>query len=506
MDILPRTLDETYERILAPIEQVDEVKTALQWITFSDRPLTVRELNEACITNFQSKPYLDVKSRDAMDGLIDVLSSLIRVETQIQEDGFYEITPDCRVFLAHFSVKEYLLHDRISASSASCFALEAHLSHYSLAQSGVAYLLAYHEARDYANTKDADLLAFPLLHYSARCWFIHQRYVESSSCIITGQVNLHYNLLSFDGAKKSWLSIYNPDRSHENGEALYWASSLGLVKTVSHFSNLGVEANSGEGLHGYPLHAACYHGYEEIVEMLLRAGAASDRMNSKGVSALPLAAHMDHEPVVRILLRCGTNVNAPGGLYGPALYAAISRNNFKIAELLLQEGADVNAQGGRWGTALCVASNGREKALKLLVPKGANLNAHGGEWGTALCVAAFFGREMALEFLIQEGANVNARIEGAQYSTALHAAVLNGRHECAKILLANGADVNLLPESRYTIFAACADLLIAYSTKNLRYRYWSHPTAVYIILTDEHGHPIRADGKWREDVPKGKLY
>ena len=47
---MPRTLDKTYERVLSAIyeEYSDEVKSALYWLAFSARPITVAELAEAC--------------------------------------------------------------------------------------------------------------------------------------------------------------------------------------------------------------------------------------------------------------------------------------------------------------------------------------------------------------------------------------------------------------------------------------------------------------------------
>jgi hypothetical protein len=50
---LPKTLDDTYSRVLMSIEEVyrDDAKHALMWLAFSERPLQLKELAEAMIIN-----------------------------------------------------------------------------------------------------------------------------------------------------------------------------------------------------------------------------------------------------------------------------------------------------------------------------------------------------------------------------------------------------------------------------------------------------------------------
>lgn len=540
---MPRSLDETYERKLVSFEQVEEVKTALQWLAFSQRPLTVSELQEACITNFQYKPYIDSESRDVMDSLPDILSSLVRIQAPLQyyesgsnsddstsdtatSEGEYssEVTSrvslgKCIISLAHFSVKEYLLHDRISRSSAAGFALEARLTHYALAQTCVAYILGYHEIRSVTNTRDADLTSFPLLEYSTKYWVEHQRYVESSTGTISSQVNLHFHLLNFDDAKKTWLCLFDEldvlEEVDENEQPLYLATDFGLIKTVEYFLKLGMDVNNIAEDQRRPLIAACARGNGDIAEMLLHAGANPNLTNPNGATAFLQAASYGHEPVVHTLLRYKAAIDAEGShTSGTALYAAVSGNNDKIAELLLQEGADVEAQGGIQETPLCKAAlEESEKMVELLIRNGANVNAQGCKRGTALSVAASMGQKKMVELLLRKGADINVKIDQrAFYRSALHAAIIGDSMACTNILLAEGSDINLLPKELDTKSAACADLLIGYSVKNLRYvhnTWWKgrvRPVIDFNIkLTDEYGRPIREDGRWREDVPKDKL-
>lgn len=76
---LPRTLDETYDRILQniPAEHYEYTRTAIQALLVSYRPLTVKELAEALTVNYE-KELFDFKDRfwDPHD-VLDFCSTLI---------------------------------------------------------------------------------------------------------------------------------------------------------------------------------------------------------------------------------------------------------------------------------------------------------------------------------------------------------------------------------------------------------------------------------------------
>ncbi|CAN9451027.1 unnamed protein product [Alternaria alternata] len=90
---MPRTLDETYARILSSIDNLyfDEARAALEWLAFSLRPLSVAELAEACsirVDNFQ-EPIFEEGGYEALVGLFSVLSSLIVSGDQSDYDSDY---------------------------------------------------------------------------------------------------------------------------------------------------------------------------------------------------------------------------------------------------------------------------------------------------------------------------------------------------------------------------------------------------------------------------------
>ena len=106
---LPKTLDETYERILGQFEDEDRELAiiAMQWLTFSARPLLLVELAEVLALRPGSIP----DDLLAPEDVLAICSSLVVLDM----DGFLRFS--------HFTVKEYLLSSRILDSQVSVFAM-----------------------------------------------------------------------------------------------------------------------------------------------------------------------------------------------------------------------------------------------------------------------------------------------------------------------------------------------------------------------------------------------
>lgn len=82
---LPKTLDETYARILGNIPEmyVPEVSAALRWLACSLRPLSVKELAEAAVIDPQADPPFDPKDQLQQDSILEMLSGLVTTEPAI---------------------------------------------------------------------------------------------------------------------------------------------------------------------------------------------------------------------------------------------------------------------------------------------------------------------------------------------------------------------------------------------------------------------------------------
>jgi hypothetical protein len=146
---LPEGLDDIYRRILKAIDRKyrADTLTFLQWLAFSRRPMAIKEVAEAITVDF-----------DAEDGPIftpikrytDPRDVLVRCSSLVSESEgkCCRLNPTFKslltvmtgtIKLSHFSVKEYLLSDRIEKN----FRISEKSSHSKISEISVAYLLQF---------------------------------------------------------------------------------------------------------------------------------------------------------------------------------------------------------------------------------------------------------------------------------------------------------------------------------------------------------------------------
>ncbi|KAK7217682.1 hypothetical protein V2G26_005685 [Clonostachys chloroleuca] len=104
---LPKTLDATYAQILQRIHpnHLSTAKRLLQFLTYSERPLKLEEAVDLITVDPSSQPAFSPENRMPIpEEIIQYCSSLV---VPVHEGKRAEIQ------LAHFSVKEYLLSDRL---------------------------------------------------------------------------------------------------------------------------------------------------------------------------------------------------------------------------------------------------------------------------------------------------------------------------------------------------------------------------------------------------------
>ncbi|EFX02179.1 major facilitator superfamily transporter [Grosmannia clavigera kw1407] len=138
---LPIDLDSTYERILAKVDSnfVDEAAAALRWLVSASRPLFVEELAEACIIRVEDPCPFDRENRLSPLDILDLLPGLIKVEPAPDPSIDLRLRFHT-VSLAHFSVKEYLLGQRICSGPLKIFGVDAKLAHSYIARCCLAYI------------------------------------------------------------------------------------------------------------------------------------------------------------------------------------------------------------------------------------------------------------------------------------------------------------------------------------------------------------------------------
>ncbi|EXJ68500.1 uncharacterized protein A1O5_08293 [Cladophialophora psammophila CBS 110553] len=357
---LPKTLDETYNRILRDLEsngQLENAIKALQWLCFSKRPLRLIEMAEilAIETGDQGGFNPEERLPDPMDIMV-VCSSLISLnpingdwgndkdgdkDDVASLDGGRKDAYRIQIQLAHFSVQEFLLSDRCAFNldfrSDTCHAV--------IAESCLHYFL--HLCQDAPVTGKLSK-HYPLLFYAAEEWWQHLQ-------AITGVPDdrLLDHTLRLVGKKDvtllSWVQLSNVDRIcmrfgsqlelKDIAEPLYYAASIGVAAIVEKILRRNIDVNAQGGYYDHALQAASINGHETVVQMLLDAGANVNAQGGLYGNALQAASSYDRETVVRILLDAGANVNAQGGGYGNALQAARLSKHETVVQILLDAGA-----------------------------------------------------------------------------------------------------------------------------------------------------------------------
>jgi MoxR-like ATPase len=104
---LPETLDTIYAQVLRRIypNQLSTTKRLLQFLTYSERPLTLEEAVDLIAVDLSGQPAFTPDNRMPVpEEIIQYCSSLVALTHKGKR---------AEIQLAHFSVKEYLLSDRL---------------------------------------------------------------------------------------------------------------------------------------------------------------------------------------------------------------------------------------------------------------------------------------------------------------------------------------------------------------------------------------------------------
>jgi hypothetical protein len=212
LEKLPKTLDETYERVLKNINENnrDDARRLLHCLAVAIRPLRVEELAEILAFDFDDveggipKFCADWQLKDQEGAVLSTCSSLISVV-----DGYVPDYGKSRVVqFSHFSVKEFLTSDRLASSDGdiSQYHIRPGPAHTTLVQACLRFLLHLDTPTDYRENREH----FPLANYAAKHWVAHAQFEDVASCVKDGMRTL------FDPDKHhlaTWDSIYEIDRS-----------------------------------------------------------------------------------------------------------------------------------------------------------------------------------------------------------------------------------------------------------------------------------------------------
>ena len=296
LEELPKTLDETYARILCAIDKGEHAEEALKiltWLTHAERPLTATEVLQVTGIVMEDAHRFDVDEvlEDSND-IVRICSSLVSITTGTKgsdgvsdddvtdgEEFYGETNAESNVTyvrLAHFSVKEYLESTRPCIPR---YRLTGQEPHDMLTKCCLVYLLRFREDEWRNSDCESD---FPLARYAAKHWTQHARtsgmlskqQQDLSVEVFTRNTTAFMAWMRFFDIEKPWISAPNIRRTFDGvPTTLYVASHEGLGHAVSAVLSAGADIDAQGGAYGTALQAAAARGHKEVVQVLMEAGA-----------------------------------------------------------------------------------------------------------------------------------------------------------------------------------------------------------------------------------------
>jgi ankyrin repeat protein len=470
---LPKTLNETYDRMLLAIDEVykAESKRALLWLAFSERPLSVEEVAEAaCIDPDADPPFSeDDRFQDPRNNIVEILGSLI------------SLLPGEKIRLAHFSVKEYLLLHRLRTGHSTDFGVSELDAQLLCTRSCLAYILQEGET-------SFNLCELPFIAYACMYWpnhaqqlpendqrirpLIHALYrshttYENWQSMVSRQLPLpgsegtgplqkelsplcHASAMGFTWIVEELLA--EPEATGVMRDdapkwtALHTASLCGKEATVSSILQITKQSSIIDVVSPIgttALHHASSRGFVTIVSMLLKHGASTGIEDRHKRAAITLAAASGHIDVVQLLLENTVISNISRKHNETALFTAIDANCIPIIEKLLQYEVNTEVINRAGQTPILYATvRGQTDIVRLLQKHGANLRFMDSLDSTALHRAVQLGNNAVVELLIQHGADLTRGDSDGK--TPFHYACARGSHSMLELFLQQDVDVSLV--------------------------------------------------------------
>ena len=200
---LPKTLDETYERVLKNIDENNREHACrlLHCLAVAVRPLRVEELAEILNFDFDAaqegiprfNPSPNQRLEDQEEAVLSICSSLITI---VDKGGSRVVQ------FSHLSVKEFLTSNHLATSTVDLITYQIlpGRAHTIFAQACLGLLL-HLDDNDNKSVKES-----PLAEYAARHWIAHTQFEGVASRVEDGVKSL-YDPSKPHGA--TWMGLYN---------------------------------------------------------------------------------------------------------------------------------------------------------------------------------------------------------------------------------------------------------------------------------------------------------
>ncbi|MES1908751.1 MAG: hypothetical protein MHM6MM_001625 [Cercozoa sp. M6MM] len=188
----------------------------------------------------------------------------------------------------------------------------------------------------------------------------------------------------------------------------------------------------------------CRDGDSSIVQKLLErdVNVNCEELSKNETPLIWAARAKDGNDVIRLLIEAGANVDHQNVKGVTPLIAAAMRGNTANIDTLIEHGASIHAESHKGDTALslCVWKNHAE-AAQVLVERGANVKHVDSFGDTVLLDAAKHGNTALLDLLLRYGCEIDHQNKKGE--TALMRASMKGHPEAVRMLIGRGSNMSI---------------------------------------------------------------
>ena len=321
---LPKSLDETYDRILLEIDETHqpEVRRTLKALIVTVEPLTLEDIVEILAVDLDSVPPRFDQDARLFDprSVLTMCSSLVTVSTKrrftdssVHDNVFFPSTQVQCLRLAHASVADYLTQSK----SLSTFHFSDHSARQFLTQTCLTYLLNAEFANGHERSKVGQRRKdFPFLPHAIRFW---PMYLEKLNGDSDDDIEAR--------TKELLQAFFATSKLPRGGNFAFWVGMLIPTSPDDYVLNT------------HPLYYAASYGLTEVVRLILdtEKDIHVDKLGGRAhASALHVAVYRDHLDVVKLLLERGADPKLPNDIGESPLYWAKINFNPEMADLLIQ--------------------------------------------------------------------------------------------------------------------------------------------------------------------------
>ena len=475
---LPTEIDSTYDQAMERIQSMpsdhrDIAQCFLSWIAYTDRALTVLEVEHATVTYLMVE---DGEETDAIDhddiisanDLSSMCAGLVTVEGE-------------RILLVHYTAVTYLDNTR-EKWFPNAYA--------KLAKTCLTYLLfdVFDAGACIGETEDLEFerrnSEFPLLGYASLWWGRFAYHSEDAELRDTALEFLNSKAHVDASVQALWYTDTKDAltwNAKTGASALHLAAYFGLTQLVTDLLRNAPNVDAQDSLGNTAMMYAAVEGHYAILVQLIEAGASAKIADHNGSSVLHKAALQGRTDVVKILLTSADlDVNAcdpSQGSRNPLMLAAIYGHVGVVEILLKRDDLLPSLRADRTALMFAATEDQLEIVKLLLKDPRVSINDQDQLGATALMLAAYFGYTSIVEALLDAGAdaeitdgteegggtpllraidydhlpvvrlflrrNVNHTSKDRYDRTLLHGAAVNGRNGILQLLLEHTDDLDV---------------------------------------------------------------